>query len=129
VFSPGYVYPDAVTYSAVKAGAYLIPIEGPPVDRLRQQYPFVRLAQIPREIYPGQDRIIPTVGIDLVVVCRRDLDSSVVYELTSALMSAYPRLSGVEATLKFLNPEEAPATPMPLHPGAARYYRERELSR
>jgi TRAP-type uncharacterized transport system substrate-binding protein len=27
------------------------------------------------------------------------------------------------------NLERAPATPVPLHPGAARYYRQRELSR
>ena len=27
------------------------------------------------------------------------------------------------------NLERAPATPIPLHPGAARYYRQRELSR
>lgn len=128
-FFPGYLYPDEVTYSAVQAGAYLIPIEGPRVDVLRLSHPFVRLARIPREIYPGQDEIVPTVGIEMVVVCRRDLDSSIVYDLTATLMSAYPRLSGVEATLRFLNPEEAPATPMPLHPGAARYFRERELSR
>jgi TRAP transporter TAXI family solute receptor len=128
-FFPGYVYPDEVTYSAIKAGAYLIPIEGSPVDQLRRDYPFVRLATIPREIYPGQDRIIPTVGVDMVVVCRRDLDESVVYDLTAQLFSAYPRLSGVEASLRFLNFDEAPATPIPLHPGAARYFRERELSR
>ncbi len=128
-FLPGYVYPDTVIHSVVEAGAYLIPIDGPAVDRLRQEHPFVQIARIPREVYPGQDRILPTVGIDLAVVCRRDLDPSIVYALTSTLMSAYPRLSSVEATLRFLNPEEAPATPVPLHPGAARYFRQRELLR
>jgi TRAP transporter TAXI family solute receptor len=129
VFFPGYVYPDELTYSAVKAGAYLIPIAGPAVDRLRREHPFVRLVLIPREIYPGQDRILPTVGVDMVVLCRRDLDPAIVYDLTAQLFSAFPHLSGVEATLRFLNPDEAPATPIPLHPGAARYFRERELSR
>jgi TRAP-type uncharacterized transport system substrate-binding protein len=28
-----------------------------------------------------------------------------------------------------MDPQRAPATVIPLHPGAARYYRERELSR
>jgi TRAP transporter TAXI family solute receptor len=128
-FLPGYVYPDEVTYSAIQAGAYLIPIDGPEIDRLRLEHPFVRVAYIPREIYRGQDRIIPTVGVDMVVLCRRDLDAAVVYDLTAQLFNAFPRLSGVEATLRFLNPDEAPATPIPLHPGAARYFRERELSR
>jgi hypothetical protein len=129
VFLPGYTYPDEVTYSAIRAGAYLIPIEGDAVERLRRDYPFVRVAAIPRDIYPGQNRIIPTVGIDMVVVCRRDLDESVVHDLTQQLFNTFPRLSGVEASLRFLNLDEAPATPMPLHPGAARYFRERELSR
>lgn len=129
VFFPGYTYPDEVTYSAVKDGAYLIPIEGEPLDRLRWANPFVRLATIPRDIYPGQNQVIPTVGIDMVVLCRRDLEESIVYDVAAQLFNAFPRLSGVEASLKFLNIDEAPATPIPLHPGAARYFRERELSR
>ena len=65
----------------------------------------------------------------MVVVCREDLDESLVYALTAQLFEAFPRLSGVEANLRFLNLDEAPATPIPLHAGAARYFRERELSR
>lgn len=129
IFLPGFVYPDEATLSAIKAGAYMIPIDGPDIDRLRRDHPFVRVAMIPRDIYPGQNSIIPTVGVDMVVLCRRDLDPAVVRELTAQLFSAYPQLSGVEATLRFLNPDEAPATPIPLHPGAARYFRERELAR
>jgi TRAP transporter TAXI family solute receptor len=129
VFLPGYVYPDDLTYTAVKAGAYLIPIEGPPLERLRWDYPFVRVATIPRDIYPGQNEVIPTVGIDMVVLCRRDLDESLVQQLVAELFNAYPQLSVVEASLRFLNINEAPATPIPLHPGAARYFREREVGR
>ncbi len=129
IFLPGYTYPDDLTYSAIKEGAYLIPIEGPALEQLRWNNPFVRLATIPRDIYPGQNAVIPTVGIDMVVLCRRDLDESIVYDLTTQLFNAYPQLSGVEASLRFLNVNEAPATPIPLHPGAARYFREREVTR
>ena len=129
IFLPGYTYPDDLTYSAVKEGAYLIPIEGPALERLRWNNPFVRVAMIPRDIYPGQNQIIPTVGIDMVVLCRRDLDEPIVYDLTMELFNAYPQISGVEALLRFLNFNEAPATPIPLHAGAARYFREREVAR
>ena len=129
VFLPGYVYPDEVLAPVMREGAYVVPIQGPAVDRLREQNPFVRLTTIPRNVLPGQDRILPTIGIDMMVVCRDEVDESVVYELTKQLFLAFPRLSGVEATLRFLNFEEAAATPIPLHPGAARYFRERELSR
>lgn len=126
---PGYVYPDDVTQSVISNGAYLVPIEGPEIDELRRESPFVRTVMIPRDIYPGQDRTIPTVGIDLLIVCRRDLDERVAYEVTQQLFTVFPRLARIEATLRFLDLDDAPATPIPLHPGAARYYRERELSR
>ena len=84
---------------------------------------------IPRDIYPGQDKIVPTVGIDMLIVCRRDLDEKLAYRLTEQLFSVFPRVARVEATMRFLNIEEAPATPIPLHAGATRYFRERELSR
>jgi len=129
VFLPGFVYPDEVLTPVIREGAYLVPIQGTAVERLRQQNPFVRLTTIPRHALPGQDRILPTIGIDMMVVCRGDLDESLVYELTKQLFVAFPRLAGVEATLRFLNFEEAAATPIPLHAGAARYFRERELSR
>jgi TRAP transporter TAXI family solute receptor len=126
---PGYVYPDDKTLEVIRDGAYLVPIDGPPVEELRHESPFVRVVMIPRDIYPGQNQIIPTVGIDMVIVCRRDLDDRLVYQLTEQLFNVFPRLAHVEAVLRFLNMEEAPATPIPLHPGAARYFRERELSR
>jgi uncharacterized protein len=128
-FLPGFVYPDEVISPIMRKGAYLIPVEGPAVERLRDSNPFVRLTVIPRHVVPGQDRVVPSVGIDMMVVCRRDLDDALVYEVTKELFIAFPSLSGVEATLRFLNFEEAAATPIPLHPGAARYFRERELSR
>jgi hypothetical protein len=129
VFLPGYTYPDEVMSSAIKDGAYFLPITGPAVDRLRENNPFVRATTIPRNVIPGQTTLIPTVGVDMVVVCALDVDEALVYELTKQLFVAFPRLSGVEAGLRFLNVDEAAATPIPLHPGAARYFRERELSR
>ena len=129
VILPGYVYPDEVMSSAIKDGAYFVPIAGPAVDRLRETHPFVRVTAIPRNVIAGQTSVIPTIGVDMVVVCAGDLDEALVYELTKQLFIAFPRLSGVEAGLRFLNAEEAAATPIPLHPGAARYFRERELSR
>ncbi|MEQ1728073.1 MAG: TAXI family TRAP transporter solute-binding subunit [Vicinamibacterales bacterium] len=130
IMLPGYVYPEAFTEALLReGGAYLVPIEGPPVEQLRRESPFVRVVMIPRDIYPGQDRIVPTVGIDMLIVCRRDLDEQVVYKLAEQLFAVFPRLARVEATMRFLNVEDAPATPIPLHAGAARYFRERELSR
>ncbi|HUR33159.1 MAG TPA: TAXI family TRAP transporter solute-binding subunit [Vicinamibacterales bacterium] len=130
IMLPGYVYPEALTEALLReGGAYLLPIDGPPVEKLRRESPFVRVVMIPRDIYPGQNSIVPTVGIDLLIVCRRDLDERLAYRLAEQLFNVFPRLARVEANMRFLNVEDAPATPIPLHAGAGRYFRERELSR
>ena len=129
VFLPGYVYPDEVMRTAISDGSHLSPIEGEAMQTLRRDLPFVRNVIVPRDIYPGQDRLVPTVGLDIMIVCRRDLDEALVFRLTEQLFKVLPLIAGTEATMRFMNLEEAPATPVPLHPGAMRYFRQRELSR
>ncbi len=129
VFLPGYVYPDEVMRTAISEGAHLSPIEGAAVQSLRRDLPFVRNVIVPRDIYPGQDRLVPTLGLDIMIVCRRDLDETLAFRLTEQLFRVLPLIAGTEATMRFMNLEEAPATPVPLHPGAMRYFRQRELSR
>jgi TRAP transporter TAXI family solute receptor len=109
---------------ALRGGARLLPVDGPEVDRLRVHYPLLRRTLLPAGTYPGQDTPLHTVGVDLMLVCRADLDSELAYELTRALFEEFP-----QRLRRRLDPQRAPATVIPLHPGAARYYRERELSR
>jgi TRAP transporter TAXI family solute receptor len=120
-------YPaDSVT-AALESGGSLLDIDGPAVDRLRTEYPFFRLVSIPKDTYPSQDTRIRTIGLENLLVCRSDLPDGLVYDLTRGLFEAASRLSSQPQVLRQLNLEQAPATPIPLHPGAARYYRERRL--
>lgn len=109
---------------AISGGARLMEIKGPPVDRLRAYYPLLRRTLLPGGTYPGQDVALHTVGVDLLLVCRADLDTQLVYDLTRALFEEIPR-----HVRRQVYPHRAPATVIPLHPGAARYYREREMHR
>ena len=47
----------------------------------------------------------------------------------SALVAQLPALARDHGEAALIDPEQAPATPIPLHAGAARYYREREILR
>jgi TRAP transporter TAXI family solute receptor len=119
---------DSVT-TATRAGARLMPLTGPPIERLRHEYPFLRVTRIPRDTYPGVTDAIHTIGVDSVLLCRSGLDEALAYELTRRFFDALPSLSSSQGALRFMDLEQAPATPIPLHEGAARYYRERELLR
>ena len=114
---------------ALAGGARLMPIEGPAVDRLRQDYPFLHPVSIPANTYPGQTTSVHTIGIDNLLVCRADLDADLVYAFTRHLVERLPTAAEQFPTLRLVVPARTSSTPIPLHPGAARYYRERELLR
>jgi len=115
--------PEAPGLVAAKAGGRLIEIEGKAVDLMRLSYPFLVRAVIPTGTYAGQRGPIRTVGIDLLFACRADLDSDLVYRFIDDYFSSLARTS---LAIDF---DRAAAMVIPLHAAAARYYRERELSR
>jgi TRAP transporter TAXI family solute receptor len=110
-------------------GAVLLPLEGPAIDAVRRESIFLHPTVIPEGTYPGQHGPIHTVGVHNLLVCRRDLDEGLVYRLTRRLFEVLPSLVQQQDSLRLVDLQQAPATPIPLHPGAARYYRERELAR
>ena len=117
--------PQELVVRALRGGARLLDIDGPEIDRLRASYyPLLRRMLIPGGTYPGQAVPVRTVGVDLLAVCRADLDQNLVYDLTRAYFEQTP-----ENIRRQTDPQRAPATVIPLHAGAARYYREREVSR
>jgi uncharacterized protein len=90
---------------------------------------FLKTTTIPAGTYPGQSRDILTVGDEILLLCLADLDESLVYGLTKVLFDSVPALSRANPAASSINVERGPTTSVPLHPGAARYYRERELPR
>jgi len=116
--------PQDPVVRALQGGARLLDIDGPEIDRLRVYYPLLRRMVIPQGTYPAQKAPVHTIGVDLLLVCRADLDVTLAYELTRAYFEDTP-----EDIRYQIDPQRAPAVVIPLHPGAARYYREREVRR
>ena len=107
----------------------LLSIEPEAADRLRSSFPFFKNLIIPKDTYRGQAADLRTVGIDGLLICRDSLPESLVYEMTKRLFEALPELARAQPAARLINVARAPATPVPLHPGAARYYREQDLFR
>jgi hypothetical protein len=121
-------YPaDAIKSATSSPDVHLVAIAPEAARRIRAEYPFLKPAVIPKATYTGQTTEIQTVGVDNVLVCREDLPEDDVYLLTKAFFAALPELARVHAAASLIDPDQAPATPIPLHRGAARYYREREI--
>ena len=107
----------------------LLPISRTVTNRLRGSYPFLRPVTVAANQLTGQSRPIETLGAEWLLVCRSDLSEDVVYQLTRAFFEQLPALALDHGEAALIDPEQAPAAPIPLHAGAARYYREREILR
>lgn len=105
----------------------LLPVERRVSQKMRAEYPFIKLMRIAASDIPGRTEDLETVGADGVLVCRDDLDDALVHAMTKELFALLPRLE--DRVSRSIDPERAPAAPIPLHPGAARYYRERQILR
>jgi TRAP transporter TAXI family solute receptor len=118
-------YPVDNVSRALERGSHLMPLAGDPIEQLHRQYPFFRPMLIAGGAYPKQSLPVRTIGVHSLLLCRVDLDEGLVYRLTKALFQSLAEQSN--ELLWSVDLDRAAATPIPLHPGAARYYREREL--
>ncbi len=125
VFSAGFPVPGLE--AAARGGLRFLDIDPQAVERVREEYPFFVPLTIPPATYASQVQPIRTVGVENVLLCREDLDEELVYRLTRTFFEALPDLAATHPSAGLIDAELASATAIPLHAGAARYYREREL--
>lgn len=105
----------------------VLPIERARLGGIQERHHFLKWTTIPAGTYPGQDADIQTVGMDVLLLVRRDLPDGLVYDLTRVLFDAVPTLERAHEAAGSIDPERGPTASIPLHPGAARFYREREI--
>jgi len=83
---------------------------------------------IPAGTYTGQDADVPTAAIRNILVTHEGVEEAAVYEMTKAIFTHLDALVAAHAAAKGIKPESAATgLPIPLHPGAERYYREAGL--
>ncbi|CDU00981.1 MULTISPECIES: TAXI family TRAP transporter solute-binding subunit [Vibrio] len=81
--------------------------------------------EIPANTYPGVDKPITTIAQPNFLAVREDISEEDVYQLTKAIYENLPFLQGIHKATKAMALEKGIAgLPVPLHPGAARYYQE-----
>lgn len=81
--------------------------------------------EIPANTYPGVDKPITTIAQPNFLAVRDDISEEDVYQLTKTIYENLPFLQGIHKATKAMAIEKAlSGLPLPLHPGAARYYKE-----
>jgi TRAP transporter TAXI family solute receptor len=86
--------------------------------------------KIPANTYKGQDKDVETAGVANYLVTHADVSDELVYQMTKLVFESQNELGAAHAVGKEIRLENAMAgVPIPLHPGAQRYFRERGLSK
>jgi uncharacterized protein len=86
--------------------------------------PFV-VGSIPAGTYEGQTEDVPTAGVMNFFVTHEDVSEETAYQMTKIMFENLPTLVAAHKSAASITLDTAlSGMPIPLHPGAERYYRE-----
>jgi TRAP transporter TAXI family solute receptor len=108
-------------------GAKLVSITGPVVDRLLAEKPYYAKATIPGGLYASNPQPTETYGVLATMVTSAKVPDETVYQVTKAVFENFNEFKSLHPAFANLDPAKMVKDGLsaPLHPGAARYYKEK----
>lgn len=105
----------------------IVTVDGPVIDKLIEENSYYRTAVIPGGMYRGNDKNSTTFGVGATFVSTAGVKDKVVYELVKAVFENFEEFRKLHPAFSNLEPKEMVSAGLsaPLHPGAAKYYREK----
>jgi len=125
----------AITELAMSTDIVLVPIDENMINKITKTHAFYSKVVIPKGTYKGQAKDVPTITTMAQWVVDAQVPEELVYNLTKALwekskggQSGADVMAKVHAKGKDVQLQTAlSGMAIPLHPGAAKYYREKGL--
>ena len=95
------------------------------IDKLHSEYPFFVKNVVPAGTYKGVDKDTTTVAVQAMWVCDAGLSDDLVYKITKTFWENVDDLYQVHARARQITLDTAlEGVSVPVHPGAAKYYKE-----
>ncbi|MFA5571040.1 MAG: TAXI family TRAP transporter solute-binding subunit [Sphaerochaetaceae bacterium] len=116
----------AVTEMLATAGGKILNIDADLIGKLQEKYPWYAPYVIPAGTYPNQQSDVTTSAIKITICTDARVSDDVIYELTKSFWENIDELKETQAPLRetFLEETVKDLAGLPIHDGAARYYRE-----
>ncbi|MCK9548169.1 MAG: TAXI family TRAP transporter solute-binding subunit [Sphaerochaeta sp.] len=116
----------AVTEMLSTAGGKLLEIDDSLINALQRDFPWYGAYTIPAGTYPGQDTDVQTSAIKITIFTDARVDDEVIYQLTKTFWENFDELKKTQAPLANVVKVETTKdlAGLPIHDGAARYYKE-----
>ena len=117
---------SAVAQIMTTSESQIVPIPADVVDTLKVDYPWYATYTIPAGTYDGQDEDVETSAVKLTLFITADVDEETVYQMTKTFWENWDMLTDTHKALAAADPQKAclDLAGVPIHEGAARYYRE-----
>jgi hypothetical protein len=123
-------HPDERTAKALElCDAKIITVSGAEIDKLIANNRFLAASEVPMGMYGESDGLIPTFGVMVTAVTSSDLDDESAYQVVKSVFDNLAYMKRLHRALGNLLPGRMITAGLsaPLHPGAARYYREKGM--
>jgi TRAP transporter TAXI family solute receptor len=116
---------SAVMDLASARDVHLVPVDQKTMDQLRKANPGFHELTIKSGTYPKQDQDVHVVGYSTHIIAACDLPEDTVYKMTKAMAQHVDAMSAVVKPIAGLTAKSmAVDIGVPLHKGAAKYYKE-----
>ncbi|MCE4610618.1 MAG: TAXI family TRAP transporter solute-binding subunit [Desulfurococcales archaeon] len=83
---------------------------------------------IPAGSYDFQKEDVQTLTVVALLVADKDVPDDVIYEFLQTMFDNLDEIRQVHVRARDINLQKAPIVPIPLHPGAEKFYRDRGVS-
>lgn len=105
-----------------------VPLAGPKADEVVAKFPFLVKDTIPAGTYKGQNKAVPTLSVQAIMIANKDMSDDVAYQLAKLLYEnsdAVAKAHNKGSEIKLQNAMDG--VTIPLHPGAEKFFREKGL--
>jgi TRAP transporter TAXI family solute receptor len=119
----------SIKEATTSCDSVLVEVSGPEVEKLVGDNDYYRKATIPGGMYRGSDKDVMTFGVGATFVTSTKVPDDVVYQVVKAVFENFDSFKKLHPAFGVLKKEEMikDGLSAPLHPGAARYYKEAGL--
>ena len=117
----------SIQEASTACDSVLVNVTGDAIDKLIADNSFYRSATVPGGMYRGSDNETMTFGVGATFVTSDAVSEEAVYAVVSSVFDNFDDFKKLHPAFANLKPEEMATAGLsaPLHPGAAKYYKEK----
>ena len=127
-FIYGVGHPSAnIQDPTTSCGAKLVSLTGPVIDKLVADKPYYAKVTIPAGLYPNNPQATNTYGVLATIVASAKTPADTIYAVTKAVFDNFDEFKRLHPAFAHLSAEHMVKDGLsaPLHPGAAKFYKEK----